>query len=75
MRVIFTPTPRSLVTSLMQYNQSDRSLNSSVRLRWEYTAGSELFVVYSDGRNTPAAIVPGLMNRSVAVKLTRLFRF
>jgi hypothetical protein len=23
-----------------------------VRLRWEYTGGSDLFVVYSDGRDT-----------------------
>jgi hypothetical protein len=37
--------------------------------------GSEFFAVYSDGRNTPEAAVPGLMNRSVAVKITRLLRF
>jgi len=37
--------------------------------------GSEFFIVYSDGRNTSEAPVPGLVNRSVALKLTRLLRF
>jgi hypothetical protein len=37
--------------------------------------GSELFVVYSDGRNTSEAVLPGLVNRSVAIKVTRLLRF
>ena len=74
LRAIFTPGPRSLINGLVQYNQTDRTISSSVRLRWEYTAGSELFVVYSDGRNTEDARVPGLVNRSFAVKLTRLFR-
>jgi hypothetical protein len=64
-----------LISSLLQYNASDQTLSSSVRLRWEYVPGSELFVVYSDGRNTWDAPVPGLVNRSVAIKLTRLLRF
>ena len=74
-RGIFTPSPRMLISSLVQYNASERTVSSSVRLRWEYIAGSELFAVYSDGRNTPDAPVPGLVNRSVAIKLTRLLRF
>ena len=74
LRAIFTPGPRALINSLMQYNQADHTLSSSLRLRWEYTGGSELFVVYSDGRNTPDARVPGLVNRSFAIKLTRLLR-
>jgi TolB-like protein len=74
-RAIFTPSPRSLVSALFQYNAVERTLSSSVRLRWEYTGGSELFVVYSDNRNTPNSTTPGLLNRSVAVKITRLVRF
>ena len=37
--------------------QSDRAapLTSSARMRWEYIPGSELFVVYSDGRDTGRA--------------------
>ena len=74
-RGIFTPSARMLISSLMQYNGSDQTLSSSVRLRWEYVPGSELFVVYSDGRNTSDLIVPGLINRSFAIKATRLLRF
>jgi hypothetical protein len=46
-----------------------------VRLRWEYTPGSELFLVYSDGRDTASATPVGLLNRSIAFKITRLLRF
>jgi hypothetical protein len=74
-RGIFTPSPRMLISSLVQYNASDETVSSSVRLRWEYVPGSELFFVYSDGRNTSEAPMPGLVNRSVAIKLTRLLRF
>ena len=47
-----------------------------MRLRWEYTGGSELFVVYSDGRDTRERRVPRRsLNRTLAIKATRLFRF
>jgi hypothetical protein len=58
----------------VQFNADAHTLNSSVRLRWEYRPGSDLFVVYSDGRDT-VALGPNLLNRSVAVKFTRLMRF
>lgn len=74
-RWIVTPTPRMSISSLVQFNASAHTLNSSVRLRWEYAGGSELFVVYSDGRNTLAPAAPELLTRSFAVKLTRLVRF
>ncbi len=74
-RIIFTPGQRTQLASLLQWNQTADTLTSSVRLRWEYTPGSELFVVFTDGRNTPESLAPGLLNRSFAVKLTRLLRF
>jgi hypothetical protein len=74
-RFIFTPTPRMMVSSLIQANASAHTVSASVRLRWEYRAGSELFVVYSDGRDTRAAAPYGLLNRSFALKATRLLRF
>jgi hypothetical protein len=74
-RAVFTPSPRAVVSSLVQYNASDHTASSSVRLRWEYVPGSELFFVYSDGRHISDAAVAGLVNRTVAVKLTRLLRF
>ena len=73
-RVIVAPTARLGFSGLTQFNPSARTLTSSVRMRWEYTPGSELFVVYSDGRDTAARSFPGLQNRSFAIKVTRLFR-
>jgi hypothetical protein len=64
-----------LISSLIQVNVDAHTVNSSARLRWEYTGGSELFVVYSDGRDTRVRGVPDLQNRTLAIKITRLFRF
>jgi hypothetical protein len=75
-RAIVTPSPRMILSSLVQYNLSGHSVTSSARLRWEYRPGSELFLVYSDGRNLLDSQVPtGLLNRSLAVKVTRLLRY
>ena len=74
-RAIYTLTPRMYFTALMQYNSSSDSLSSNLRLRWEYQPGSELFVVYSEGRDTEVHGVPGLETRAFVVKFNRLFRF
>ena len=74
-RLVIAPTARLGFSSFVQYNATAHSLTSSARMRWEYTPGSEVFVVYSDGRDTTAPGYPGLLNRSFAVKVTRLMRF
>ena len=75
-RIVVTPTARMQLASLVQINPSAKTSTASVRLRWEYIPGSELFVVYTDGRNLePLPNAPGLLNRSFAVKVTRLLRF
>ena len=74
-RTIVMPSPRMAISSLMQYNATTQTLSSSARLRWEYIPGSELFVVYSEGRDTLGRGAPELMNRSFVVKVTRLLRF
>jgi hypothetical protein len=48
---------------------------SNLRFRWEYQPGSDLFVVYTDGRDTHPTGFPDLQTRSFAVKLTRLLRW
>jgi hypothetical protein len=74
-RFIVTPSPRMQISSLLQLNPSAKTYTQSVRLRWEYTPGSDFFVVYSDGRDTNDLTPIGLMNRTFAVKATRLLRF
>ena len=73
-RVNYTFSPRMFVSSFIQYNSSSDALLSSVRLRWEYEPGSDLFVVYSEGREDLSGM-PALANRTFAVKFTKLFRF
>ena len=74
-RVTYTLTPRMFFGGLIQYNSSNASLGTNLRLRWEYQPGSELFVVYNDTRDTSLRGAPLLQNRAFIVKLTRLFRF
>ena len=75
LRLSVSPTARLGFSGLTQFNTSARTLTSSARMRWEYIPGSELFVVYSDGRDTGARNFPLLQNRSIALKVTRLLRF
>jgi hypothetical protein len=62
------------VTALVQYSSATTSLSANVRFRWEYLPGSELFVVYTEGRDTfPTRQLP-LESRGFVVKINRLFR-
>jgi len=74
-RFIVTPSPRLSISGLVQVNASGNTATGSVRLRWEYTPGSEMFLVYSDGYDTAAATPIGLLNRSLAFRVTKLLRF
>ena len=74
-RGVYTFTSRTFAAALVQYNSSTSSFATNIRFRWEYTPGSDLFVVFSEGRNTLEGPPRGLMNRGVAIKVTRLFRF
>jgi hypothetical protein len=75
-RTNLTLSPRMALAVNVQYNSTSSSIISSIRYRWEYQAGSDLFVVYSDGRDTfDRRGFPDLVNRTFVVKLTRLWRF
>ena len=74
-RVTYTFTPRMFFGGLVQYNSGSDELSSNLRFRWEYQPGSELFVVYTDQRDTAMRSVPILENRAFIVKINRLFRF
>ena len=47
-RVNYTFSPRMFFSGLLQYNSTNDTLGTNLRLRWEYSPGSELFVVYTD---------------------------
>ena len=77
-RVNYTFTPRMFFSGLIQYNSSTDTISNNLRLRWEYSPGSELFVVYTEDRDTDP-LRPDryaeLLNRGFVVKVNRLFRF
>jgi hypothetical protein len=74
-RTTFGINPHMFVSALVQYNSSLSTLESNVRWRWEYQPGSDLFVVYTDARDTFGPRAAALMNRGLAIKATRLLRF
>ena len=77
-RFTYTVTPRMFFSGLLQYSSGGDSFSTNFRFRWEYSPGSELFVVYSEDRDTDP-LMPDrfteLRNRGLVVKVTRLFRF
>jgi hypothetical protein len=74
-RTTYAMTPRMYVSALVQYSSASTSFSSNVRFRWEYIPGSELFVVYNEGRDTFPVRRIELENRGFIVKINRLVRF
>ena len=76
-RVTYTISPRMYFGGLMQYDSRAASFSTNFRFRWEWAPGSELFVVYSDDRDTDPFMHPSsleLRNRGWAIKINRLFQ-
>ncbi len=80
-RIDYGFTPLMFASALLQYSSADRAFNTNLRFRWEYAPGSELFLVYTDERDmtddrfvTPTT-VRGIKNRTIVVKINRLFRY
>jgi hypothetical protein len=73
-RAIYTFGPRMFASALVQFNSTNHSMATNARLRWEYQPGSELFVVYSDGRNVQNKGLSAPETRSFIIKITKLFR-
>lgn len=74
-RTNYTLSPRTSFSGLLQYASDADTLSSNLRFRWEYEPGSDLFIAYSDVRDTLTPGFPHLANRSFIIKFTRLFRF
>ena len=79
-RVTYTFSPRMFFGGLVQYNFATDNVSTNLRLRWEYSPGSELFVVYTEDRFFDL-LRPDrfdgfslLRNRGFVVKVNRLFR-
>ena len=68
-------SPQMFASALLQYSSNDQVFSSNLRFRWEYRPGSELFVVYTDERDTVPPGFPALKNRAFVVKINKLIRF
>jgi hypothetical protein len=73
-RATLTFTQRMFFTALPQYNSTANALSANFRFRWEFRPGSELFVIYNEGRSTQYPGTPALQARGFVVKMNRLFR-
>ena len=80
-RVDYGFSPLMFASALLQYSSIDRAFSTNLRFRWEYAPGSELFLVYTDERDTTddryatATTVRGLKNRAFVIKINRLLRY
>ncbi len=75
-RVTCNLSPRKTVIGLVQYNSEGGSVGANLRFRWEFKPGSDLFVVFNEGRDASLGVGRSEPSaRSFTVKITRLFRF
>ena len=74
-RVNYAFSPRMFFSGLVQYSSSSNSFSTNLRLRWEYRPGSELFIVYTESRDTDVLDrFSELGNRGLTVKVNYLLR-
>lgn len=77
LRLTYTISPRMYVSGLLQYDSNAGSFSTNFRFRWEWAPSSELFVVYSDDRDTSPFGDPNsfeVRNRGFAIKFNKLFQ-
>jgi hypothetical protein len=75
-RVNYSLSARKALSVLVQYNSEGRVIGANARFKWEFKPGSDLFIVYNEGRDTtPGVRRSDLSTRSFAIKVTRLLRF
>ena len=70
LRVTYNFTPLMNVQGLLQYNDRTKRWSTNLRLNWQRTAGTGLYVVYND---TEAFGSLGPVNRAFIVKYSHMF--
>jgi hypothetical protein len=70
-RFDFALSPEMTLRTLSQYNSTNRSISTSVRVNWIYSPGSDLYIAYDEfGRNGTG--LPWVQNRQLTIKMTYL---
>ncbi|MEZ4415238.1 MAG: DUF5916 domain-containing protein [Gemmatimonadota bacterium] len=74
LRLAYFFTPRVFVQSLMQYSNQAEAWSANVRFAWLSTAGTGLYVVFNDARNSERLFNLGEpITRGLIVKYARQF--
>ena len=74
-RVSYSFSPWFFLSGLIQYSSNSDTFSTNLRLRYEYAPGSELFVVYTEERDTDVFDrFSRLSNRGLVIKVNRLLR-
>jgi hypothetical protein len=71
LKVAYAFTPSLYLQSLIQHNNQGHILTANVRFGWLGPAGTGLFVVFNEGRQTGEDAGP--LDRALVVKFTRQF--
>ena len=77
-RFTYTFTPRMYLSGLGQYNSSLNTFSTNLRFRWEWSPGSEVFLVYTEDLSTDPFVpnrMTELRNRGLVIKINRLLQF
>jgi hypothetical protein len=70
MRLTYNFSPSVFAQSLIQYNDRTQRWSTNLRLHWNRTAGTGLFVVYNDTESLEGA---GPVNRAFIIKFVQQF--
>ncbi|MGD8898168.1 MAG: DUF5916 domain-containing protein [Acidobacteriota bacterium] len=71
-RLSYSFTPRLYVQALLQYNDADEVWSTNLRLGWLQAAGTGLFVVFNQTSSLGEGLAPGVDNKTLVVKYSRL---
>lgn len=73
-RINYNFSTRLALMSLIQWNSDTDEVNINLRFNFIHRPGSDLFIVYNE-RRLVEGYAAGILDRSVAIKLTYLFNF
>ena len=65
------------LSGLVQHNSSRDTFSTNFRFRWEWSPGSELFIVYTEDLDTDPLMpdrTTDLRNRGLVIKINRLLQ-
>ena len=66
----YTLSTRAFMNALLQWNEESEELSTNLRFNYEYSSGSNIYLVYNETRSTGGE---GLIEQAVIFKITKLW--